>query len=175
MGIFRFIIALSRRLRGIPRDPVASLDPPASGPSAAARDHGGDDDDDDDDDDGLGLDDATRDGQHSVQDEWDDMQSLIARCDAEGIDIAGLDIDDPTSFWTRQMRIEEHRRQGKGRLHSVVLVGFRSLEHWDQVSRYYQARWSQLVERDTGELEIRPRQEFTDAALHARTPRSAPR
>ena len=124
-------------------------------------------DDDEEDDEETGPDDATRDGQLSIEDEWAELQILIARHEAEGIDLAGLDITDPTSFWTRQLRIDDHRRQGKGRLHSVVSAGFRSLEHWDEVSRYFQAKWSQLARRDTGELEIRPRPEFTDAALRA--------
>mgnify|MGYP002146382482 CR=1 FL=1 len=116
----------------------------------------------------AGTDDATRDGQVNIEDEWADLQVLIARCEAETIDLAGLDIRDPATFWTRQMRIEDGQRGGKGRLHAVVAAGFRSLEHWDEVSRYYQAKWSQLVRRDTGELEIRPREEFTGAALRAR-------
>ena len=72
----------------------------------------------------------------------------------------------------RQIRIEEGEASGKGRLHSVVSAGFRSLEHWDQVSRYYQGKWSVLARRPTGEAEIRPRDEFTAAALTARSRRS---
>ncbi len=173
MGMFRAIIDLFRRLLGLSREPVLSLgsgaQKPASSTAAPGLDALDDDDDDDDDDaDATGPDDATRDGQLSIEDEWAELQILIARHEAEGIDLAGLDIADPTSFWTRQLRIDDHQRQGKGRLHSVVAAGFRGLEHWDEVSRYFQAKWSQLVRRDTGELEIRPRPEFTDAALRAR-------
>ncbi len=171
MGIFRSILDNCRRLLGLPREPVVSLGTGAQVVRGVAAPHDDNDDNDDiDDADVDGPDDATRDGQYRVEDEWDDMQVFMVRCEAEGIDLAGLDITDPTSFWTRQLKIEEHQRQGKGRLHSVVLAGFRSLEHWDQVSRYYQAKWSQLAQRDTGELEIRPRGEFTRAALSARIP-----
>lgn len=167
MGMFRSIIDLFRRLLGLSREPVLSL---GSGTQTAAKPAVSSLDEDDEDDADNGPDDATRDGQLSVEDEWSELQILIARHEAEGIDLAGLDIDDPASFWARQLRIEDHQRQGKGRLFSVVAAGFRSLEHWDEVNRYFQAKWSQLARRDTGELEIRPRQEFTDAAVRARPP-----
>jgi hypothetical protein len=167
--MFRSIIDLFRRLLGLSREPVLSL---GSGTQTNAKPAvpSLDEDDDDAEDGDAGPDDATRDGQLSIEDEWSELQILIARREAEGIDLAGLDINDPASFWARQLRIEEHMRQGKGRLHSVVAAGFRGLEHWDEVSRYFQAKWSQLARRDTGELEIRPRQEFTDAAVRARPP-----
>lgn len=168
MGPLRAIIDFFRRLLGLAREPVLSLGiGTSSHPTTAADD---DDDSDDGDDDARGNDDATRDGQANIEDEWADLQVLIARCEAETVDLAGLDIRDPATFWARQLRIEEGQRGDKGRLHAVVAAGFRSLEHWDEVSRYYQAKWSQLLRRDTGELEIRPREEFTDAALRARHP-----
>lgn len=164
MGPFRAIIDFFRRVLGLAREPVLSL---GTGKSAGPNTTVDTDDDDDDTSDAPG-DDATRDGQANIEDEWADLQVLIARCEAETIDLAGLDIRDPETFWARQLRIEDGQRGGKGRLHAVVAAGFRSLEHWDEVNRYYQAKWSQLVRRDTGELEIRPREEFTGAALRAR-------
>lgn len=166
MGPLRAIIDFFRRLLGLAREPVLSL---GTGTSAGpVTGHDDDDGDDADADETPGNDDATRDGQANIEDEWADLQVLVARCEAETIDLAGLDIRDPATFWARQLRIEEGQRGGKGRLHAVVAAGFRSLEHWDEVSRYYQAKWSHLVRRDTGELEIRPREEFTGAALRAR-------
>ena len=173
MGIFRTFIDFFRRLFGLSREPVLSLGSGANGgqrPVATPAPVLEADDADEDDVDDPGPDDATRDGQLNIEDEWADLQVLVARCEAERIDLAGLDIRDPATFWDRQLRIEQGQRDGKGRLHSVVAAGFRSLEHWDEVSRYFQAKWSQLARRDTGELEIRPREEFTDAALRVRGP-----
>ncbi len=172
MAIFRATIDFLRRLFGLSREPVLSLGSGTSGqpgrPPASREDD--DSDADDLEDSTPGVDDATRDGQLNIEDEWAELQVLIARCEAERIDLAGLDIDDPSSFWSRQLQIEDGQRGGKSRADSVVAAGFRSLEHWDEVSRYFQAKWSQLVRRDTGELEIRPYEEFTQAALRARTP-----
>lgn len=174
MRIFHAFIDFFRRLFGVSREPVLSLGSGSSGPVAAAP-AAALDDDDDEEDDGPADDDATRDGQLNIEDEWADLQVFIARCEAERIDLAGLDIRDPASFWARQIRVEQGQSEGKGRLHAVVTAGFRSLEHWEQVSRYFQAKWSLLVRRDTGELEIRPHEEFTDAALRARVPNQSPR
>jgi hypothetical protein len=164
VGLFQNILDFFRRVLGLSREPVLSLG--SAGKPAAPPPT---EDDEDDEDGEADADDATRDGQANIEDEWADIQVFVARCEAESIDLAGLDIDDPTTFWARQQRIEQGESGGKGRLHSVVSAGFRSLEHWEQVSRYYQAKWSQMTRRPTGELEIRPRDEFTAAALRARS------
>lgn len=173
MGFFQNILDFFRRLLGRPREPVLSLGGAGKpAPPTPAKDEEEDEDEDEAEADG---DDATRDGQANIEDEWADIQVFIARCEAERIDLAGLDIRDPASFWARQIRVEQGQSEGKGRLHAVVTAGFRSLEHWEQVSRYFQAKWSLLARRDTGDLEIRPHEEFTDAALRARMPEQGPR
>lgn len=164
MGIVQSILDFFRRLLGRSREPVLSLGSAGKPPPPASAE-----DEEDEADGEVDGDDATRDGQANIEDEWADLQVFVARCEAESIDLAGLDINDPTTFWARQQRIEQGESGGKGRLHSVVSAGFRSLEHWEQVSRYYQAKWSQMTRRPTGELEIRPRDEFTAAALRARS------
>ena len=167
MGIVRAILDFFRRLFGRPQEPVLSLGTGQLANAGTPAPVVTDDDDDADDD----ADDATRDGQHNIEDEWADLQVLVARCEAEGIDLAGLDILDPTSFWSRQQRIEAAQRQGKAQLHCVVTAGFRSIDHWQEVSRYYQAKWSQLIRHPNGDLEIRPHPDFTAAAT-AHTTRS---
>ena len=166
MGFFTSILEFFRRLFGMSREPVLSLGSAAKPPAPVVEE-----DEEEEDEATTDADDATRDGQANIEDEWADIQVFVARCEAEGIDLAGLDVADPATFWARQLRIAEGEAGGKGRLHSVVSAGFRSLEHWDQVSRYYQGKWSQMVRRPTGEAEIRPRDEFTAAALHARSRR----
>lgn len=111
--------------------------------------------------------DPTRDGQLDIEDEWAELEMLVQRCEAEVIDLAGLDLADPRSFWERQARIARGRAEGKGELHAVVSAGFRSVEHWELVSRYYQAKWSELVHLPSGEREIRPRSEFAAAGAAA--------
>lgn len=155
MGVFKSILGLIGLGKG---EPVLSLGTVPNGqPGPPAPD----DDDDDD---------ATRDGQLDVEDEWTELQMLIQRCEAEGLDLAGLDLADPRTFWARQARIERGLAEGKSKLHAVVSAGFRSVEHWQQVSRYYQAKWSELVRLPGGEREIRPRGEFTAAAGGAGSP-----
>lgn len=151
MGVFKAIFELLGLSKG---EPVPTV--PGGSPVAAPAD----------DDDG-GDEDSTRDGQLDIEEEWAELQMLIHRCEAESLDLAGLDIADPKTFWARQAKISQGRADGKNYLHSVISAGFRSVDHWEQVSRYYQAKWSLLVRLPHGEREIRPRDEFTAAAAGA--------
>ncbi len=151
MGVFKAILEMMGIGKG---EPVLSLGSVSSKkpPTELERD--------DDDADG----DATRDGQVDIEDEWAELEMLVQRYEAEGIDLSGLDLADPRSFWDRHAKIARARAEGKGQLHAVVAAGFRSVEHWEHVSRYYQAKWSELVQLPSGEREIRPREAFTAAA-----------
>lgn len=149
MGVFKAIFELIGLSKG---EPVPTV---ADAPSTTAS-HGDDDD--------PGDEDSTRDGQLDIEEEWAELQMLIHRCEAESLDLAGLDIADPKTFWARQTKISQAQGDGKSYLHSVISAGFRGIDHWEQVSRYYQAKWSQLTRLPTGEREIRPRDEFMAAA-----------
>lgn len=151
MGVFKVILDLIGLGKA---EPVQSVGTPV-----AARPEAEADDD---------ADESTRDGYGDFDEEWADLQMLIQRCEAEGLDLSGLDIRNPATFWARQARIARSRADGKSYLHSVVTAGFRSVEHWETVSRYFQAKWSYAVDLPGGRREIRPRDEFTAAAVAAR-------
>lgn len=154
MGVFKAILGLFGLGKA---DPVASVDLSTGGTAGA----------DNEDPDTDNADESTRDGYADVDEEWADLQMVIQRFEAEGIDLSGLDIRDPRTFWARQRLIAQGRAAGKSYLHSVVSAGFRSVEHWEAVSRYFQAKWSSRVELPGGRREIRPRDEFTAAAVGA--------
>lgn len=158
MGVFKAIFDLLGLSKGEPV-PSVPVDPGAA-PAPIEDDDGGDED-------------STRDGQLDIEEEWAELQMLIHRCEAESLDLAGMDIADPKTFWARQAKISQGQADGKTYLHSVISAGFRGVEHWEQVSRYYQAKWSQLVRLPHGEREIRPRDEFTAAAGGALTSQPA--
>lgn len=140
MGVLKSLLALLGRPAGEPVPTVA-----AAGPAPQ-------DDDDDEHDDAA------------VLEAWDDLQMFIQRCEAEALDLAGLDLADPKTFAARQARIERLQAEGRSYEHAVLAAGFTGVSHWEQVSRYYQARWSELGERPGGGREIRLRREFIAAA-----------
>lgn len=165
MGVFKAILGLFGLGKA---DPVASVDLSTSGAASADTEDAETDN----------ADESTRDGYGDVDEEWADLQMVIQRFEAEGIDLSGLDIRDPRTFWARQRQIAQGRAAGKSYLHSVVSAGFRSIEHWESVSRYFQAKWSSRIELPGGRREIRPRDEFTAAAVGAhdtRDPRADPK
>lgn len=166
MGFLKATLEFIRRTLGLSHpEPVLSL-----GTVGAAAADSAEDDEDDEAEAGGGErdEDATRDGQLSIEEEWTELQLFIERCEAEQLDLAGLDVADPAGFWARQGRIEQANAGGMNPQHAVIAAGFRGVEHWEQVSRYFQAKWSELVRHASGEREIRPREAFTAAAAQAR-------
>lgn len=144
MGVLKSLLALLGRPAG---DPVPTLAAAGVAPlddDAADDEHPGDD--------------------PGVLEAWDDLQMFIQRCEAEALDLAGLDLADPATFMSRQARIERLQLEGRSYEHSVIAAGFTGVAHWEQVSRYYQARWSQLAVRRGGGREIRLRDPFLAAA-----------
>ena len=102
MGVFKAIFELIGLSKGEPVPTVADA-------SVGASSHSGEDDDAVDED-------STRDGQLDIEEEWAELQMLIHRCEAESLDLAGLDIADPKTFWARQTKISRAQGDGNGRL-----------------------------------------------------------
>jgi len=172
MGFGNTFVDVLRRLVGISKDPpVAVIDPNAV---AAAGESAPEPVADPDDDDDLGADDDSL-PPMNARDEWEDMQAFVARCEAEAIELCGIDIDDPTSFWEHYSRIETNPDEPSAsaedpdaaREARAKAAGFADLHHWEWVSQYCQIKWSELVE-DTDPPEIRAKPSFSAAAERAR-------
>ena len=103
-----------------------------------------------------------------AQEEWRELQEYIARVEGHGIDLAGIEMADPVSFWAKYFAIEEAEAQGGSRDEAIVQQGFQNADHWEMVSTYIQAKWSELVTNEDDELEVRQRDDFTNGALQAR-------
>ncbi|MEZ4380491.1 MAG: hypothetical protein R3A79_04040 [Nannocystaceae bacterium] len=161
MGFGSTIVDVLRRLVGISKDtPVVTLD----GAAPAAQPEFEEEDDEDDEADGDELDDQP---DPTVHDEWEDMQAFVARCEAEAIDLAGIDLDDPESFWGRYYAIERAPREEGAREARAKHSGFIDLHHWEWVSQYCQIKWSELVE-DCDPPEIRAKPGFREAGARLR-------
>jgi hypothetical protein len=103
-----------------------------------------------------------------AQEEWRELQEYIARVEAHGIDLGGIDFASPVSYWQVMFAIEEAESQGSDRDEAIAAQGFANDEHWETVSTYIQAKWSELVTNEDDELEVRVRDDFTNGALEAR-------
>ena len=103
-----------------------------------------------------------------AQEEWRELQAYIARAEQHAIDLAGIDLGDPVSYWQVYFAIEEAEAMGGNREEAITQQGFRSVDHWEQMSQYVQAKWSELAPDEDGDLAVRIRDDFTNGALHAR-------
>ena len=158
MGFGNAIVDVLRRLVGLSKEPQV-VDLQEQG--APAVDDDPEDEPDDDE------------GQPSVQDEWDDMQAFAVRCEAEAIDLAGIDINDPRTYWVRYLEIEVPEGEKIGTRESrAKSAGFGDIRHWEWVSQYYQIKWSELIEQPEGPA-IRTRPAFDAARAEARRRRSS--
>ena len=157
MGFGSTIVDVMRRLVGISKEtPVVEIDPSAAADVAPPEIEPEPEADDD------SL------APTSARDEWEDMQAFVARCEAEAIDLCGIDIDDPTSFWRTYAQIEGTQPDPAAvddstRDARAKSAGFADLHHWEWVSQYYQIKWSELLD-DRDPPEIRAKPSFTVAA-----------
>lgn len=110
----------------------------------------------------------TEDDDDPAQEEWRELQEFIARVEGHGIDLAGIEMADPVSYWRVMFAIEEAESQGGNRDEAIAQQGFANADHWEMVSNYIQAKWSVLITNEDDELEVRIRDDFTNGALEAR-------
>jgi hypothetical protein len=165
MGFGSTIVDVLRRLVGMSKDtPVVTLDGAQASPAEPELE----DDEDDGDGDGDELDEPP---EPTIRDEWDDMQAFVARCEAEAIDLAGIDLDDPASFWSRYYAIEPASSGDGSREDRAKQAGFSDLHHWEWVSQYCQIKWSEFVE-DCDPPEIRAKPGFRAAGDRIRGART---
>ena len=103
-----------------------------------------------------------------AEEEWRELQAYIARMEQHAIDLAGIDLADPASYWVVYFAIEEAEAYGGSRDDAIAQQGFRSADHWQQMSQYVQAKWSELGRDEDDDLTVRHRDEFTNGMMQAR-------
>lgn len=101
--------------------------------------------------------------------EWREMQEFIARCETEGINLAGMDLNDPVTYWVKMFAIEEAEAQGGNKQQAIAEQGFSSQDEWEKVSTYFTNKWCHLVTNEDGELEVQQKDEFVNGAMKARS------
>ncbi len=163
MGLIQRIILFFKRLFGMETSNQAALGAgaqssmPGNAPAAPEVDDDSFADEDDDDD-----------PAKVAQQRWQDLQELIARCEREGLDLVGIDVNDPLTLWQKQFAIEQDEQNGLEHEAAVQKHGFRDRDHWGLVMEYMQAKWSVLGTDADGVPDVVVRDEFHNAALQAR-------
>ena len=153
MGLFRAILDSIKRLFGIGSAPVLALQTPSDNtPDPTGYDDEATFDEDDDEDyevdEPVDRDTSHEQANEAVEDAWGDLRAVIAKFEAEAIELAGVTLDDPLSFWTRERAIANAERDGSSTDEAARASGFDDAEHWFRVRAYVEAKWSRRVERD---------------------------
>jgi hypothetical protein len=163
MGFVGKIIQFIKRLLGIgtPEQAALGAGMPDAGlagqaPGAPAMD------------DSLGTDDDEDDPAKNAQERWNELQQLIARFEQQGIDLVGVDPNDPVTFFHKQFAIEQETQDGGDYNAACQRQGFRDRFHLQEVADYVQAKWSVLGTDDDGVPDVVIRDEYNNAAIQAR-------
>ncbi len=153
------IVMTFLKLLGLVKDDGAAKPKPQPKPQAAAPPPAPDSEDDED---------TLDEDEDPAEEEWRELQDYIARAEQHAIDLAGIDLGDPASYWAVYFAIEEAEAYGGSRDDAIAQQGFRSNDHWQQMSQYVQAKWSELGRDEDGDLCVRHRDEFTNGMMQAR-------
>ncbi len=107
------------------------------------------------------VEDEANESSLDVEEQWGDLQAFVARCEAEQVELYGLDPADPNTYWQRRRDIE--RAQPGGREEVLARFGIPNIEAWQQVSRYFEAKWSRFEQSPAGGSKIVVDERFAKA------------
>jgi hypothetical protein len=166
VGLIQQIINFIKRLLGMGGDePALGSGAASSGASAQAgsssfASSATDSDDTDSDSDHPGA---------YARENWQELQQFIRQFEASGENMAGVDWQQPVTWWKKQFGVEEAQQNGKSAEQAIREHGFRDRDHMDRVGQYVAAKWSRFGENDDGEDDVLIDDEYQNAALQART------
>lgn len=159
MGFIQTIINFLKQLFGGGAEPgLPASTSAAASPSMGAAAASADDQDDDDDD-----------PSKAAREEMEELQQLIQRFEASGEDTAGVDWQQPETWWKKQFGHEEMQAAGQDPDEALRELGFRDQDHFYLVRDYVAAKWSRLGKNDDGEDEVTLDDQFQNAAMSARS------
>lgn len=171
MGFIQSIIDFFMKLFGLAKDEPAALPGAAatSGASASTssasglngeQESNGKDEDED-------HEQTPAERKAYVEKEFADLQAFAARCEAQHINLKGLDVTNPETYWAKLFAFEAAQQGGADADKAYAGIGFTKAE-WEHVSQYFQAKWSHLTTDSDGMPQVNVKDEFTNAAMKAR-------
>ena len=104
---------------------------------------------------------------NSVEEEWNELQQLIARVEGQRMDLGGVDPADPITFWSKHFAMERAESEGTPREAAAQQQGFQDADHARMIFDYMTAKWSHIGTDEDGQQAVLQRDEFMNAALTA--------
>ncbi len=99
--------------------------------------------------------------------EYEKMQRFIARAEAEGVDLAGVDKDDFVGFHVKIQLITMAQGEGQTEEEAVLAQGFGSKKAYEQATQYMMYRCTELRKDETGEYETEVTDVWNNAGVEA--------
>jgi hypothetical protein len=168
MGFIQAIIDFFMKLFGMAKDEPAALPGAAATPAASASSSNSSSREDEDED----REKTPAERKAYVEKEFAELQAFAARCEAQGIDLKGLDVSNPETYWQKLFAFEGAQQDGAEPEQAYASIGFSKAE-WENVSQYFQAKWSHITTDSDGMPEVNVKDEFTNAAMKARMGQTA--
>ena len=103
-----------------------------------------------------------------AQQEWKELQQLIARVEGGGVDLCGVNWQDPVAFWQREFAIEQAQGEGKTREQGILEAGYPNEDHHDLLMSYVTAKWSRLGVDEDGEQAVIQDDQYQNSMIQAR-------
>jgi hypothetical protein len=144
---------------GLPSSSSAGAGVSASSSSSSSDD---DSDSDSDSDDGGGG------SSDYAEEQWKELQQLIARVESGGVNLNGVDWQQPVQIWTHQFAIEEAQSQGMTADQGAQKLGYANQDHFRTVLAYVSAKWSRIGTNDDGEKDIILDDRYQNSMIEAR-------
>lgn len=99
-----------------------------------------------------------------VDERWGDLQAFIARCEAEEIELYGLEPTEIEAFVQRRSEIEKAAQN-----RALASVGIDDYAAWQRTVKYFEAKWSRLHTARDGTRTIGFDERFVQAQAAVKT------
>lgn len=162
MGLIQTIIDLVMKLLGMKKDEPASLPGTSSSHGGGSAQASSSSDDEDED-----REKTPAERKAAAEKQLAELHAFAAQCEAQGIDLKGLDVRQPEGYWMKLFAYEGALHEGKSEADAYAGIGF-SKREWEIVQQYFQAKWSHLTTDSDGMPDVNVMDEFQNAAMKAR-------
>ncbi|MBW2462428.1 MAG: hypothetical protein JRH11_12340 [Deltaproteobacteria bacterium] len=103
-----------------------------------------------------------------ADEEFRNIQEMIARVEGGGLNLNGMDWQDPKQVWTHQFMIEDAQGKGETADQGAQALGYDSHDHFQLVNAYVTGKWSRLGVDDDGDKTVIIDDQLQNAMMEAR-------
>ncbi|RLB53747.1 MAG: hypothetical protein DRJ42_11065 [Deltaproteobacteria bacterium] len=103
-----------------------------------------------------------------ADEEFREIQQMIAHVEGGGLNLNGMNWQDPKAVWTHQFMIEDAQGQGQTADQGAQALGYDSHDHFQLVNAYVTGKWSRLGVDEDGDKTVIIDDQLQNAMMEAR-------